>query len=123
MQLIYNYPFKDVEFSFEVVKLFKQLDDEIASARKVYEKIIYEHAKKDINGEIVKPEKGDFIIPDNDMKNYKEAMEEFNKTSVTVDRKKLPLSKLKGINFSPAHLGILQEIIEVDSYGDIKQDS
>ena len=108
---VINKEFFTGAISFQIVKLIKQLDKEIANFESVRDKMIEKYAARDENGNI-QMDNDNIIIDSNNVNIYNKEISELLNIPIEIDFNPLPAELLNNINLTPMQAYTLSPFFE-----------
>ena len=104
--------------AFYVAKLLKAADKEIQEFNETRMNLIKKYGEKDENGELITDENQNCKIPDQDISNFTQELNDLAATEVEINANKLRIDDLETVDFTPNDMSVLELFID---FGDIEE--
>lgn len=105
--------FDSFKTAYNVSRLAKKLDSEYKIIGKLHVEVVKKYAEVDDKGELIPYEEGgpgSFKIREGVKDEWLKAIDEFNKTELTIDRYPIPHDQLEGVALSPQEIQVLDAL-------------
>ena len=101
----------DTMTAFRIHKILESVVKERLTVLKKYDELS-RFAAKDMDGQIQRQENGEFIVPEEKIPAYDEALETLFNTEFTIPQHMLGLDQLTKVQFSPQEISALEPLID-----------
>lgn len=102
------------KLAWQVARLIKAVDKEIADFNDARMKLIQKYGEKDENDKLITDESGNCKIPDNFISQFSAELNELINTEVEISGNKIRIDELENVNFTPGEINNLEAFIEFD---------
>lgn len=103
------------KLAYSTAKLLKVADTEMSGFNDARMKLIEKYGNKDENGNLIKDDKDNVKIDNENIAEFSEELNDLLDTQVELNANKLKLSMLETLDFSPAEMFALEPLIEDDT--------
>jgi hypothetical protein len=113
---LYGYDgFRDIPSAYEVQKLCKDIDKALKVSNDKFELIVDKYAEKDDDGnrKAFPDRPGAYSIPDDKVDAFQADVNLFMESTTTIAGHKIDVEDIKHAKLSPAHLEVLEGILNV----------
>ena len=98
--------------AFQVSKILKKLEEELNLFNSTRVELIKKYSKVDENGEIIQDENGNVKLQEDKLNDFNNEIAELLNTPIEINSGKIKLVDIEDINFTPAEMMALEELIE-----------
>lgn len=98
--------------AFQVSKILKKLEEELNLFNSTRVELIKKYSKVDENGEIIQDENGNVKLQEDKLNDFNNEIAELLNTPIEINSGKIKLIDIEDINFTPAEMMALEELIE-----------
>lgn len=98
--------------AFQVSKILKKLEEELNLFNSTRVELIKKYSKVDENNQIIQDENGNVQLQEDKLNDFNNEIAELLNTSIEINSGKIKLVDIEDINFTPAEMMALEELIE-----------
>ena len=98
--------------AFQVSKILKKLEEELNLFNSTRVELIKKYSKVDENNQIIQDENGNVQLQEDKLNDFNNEIAELLNTQIEINSGKIKLVDIEDINFTPAEMMALEELIE-----------
>jgi len=98
--------------AFQVSKILKKLEEELNLFNSTRVELIKKYSKVDENNQIIQDENGNVQLQEDKLNDFNNEIAELLNTPIEINSGKIKLVDIEDINFTPAEMMALEELIE-----------
>ena len=98
--------------AFQVSKILKKLEEELSLFNSTRVELIKKYSKVDENNQIIQDENGNVQLQEDKLNDFNNEIAELLNTQIEINSGKIKLVDIEDINFTPAEMMALEELIE-----------